>query len=301
MAKIDSHDEVNPELLARGLATLLHRLESAAKDDSTYSPSSNVNASFNLRKLQANLDFARGLLLRLEHNSANLKIASQKQALQNHLLAQRDHVKRLQMRIRELDRKAAAEEVELDKEDDSGDDDDDEDSELERAPSYAPALKGVSGGINTEPTAVEEAASNLASKVRSRKGNAANEAAATSTGASYGFDEKDELVRRERALEADRKTQEGIKDDLYELAKQLRLSATGIGSQISSEKGILERATSALDISTSGLESAGKRLGSIRRLSEGRGWFGRMLLHAYIAGLWLLAFLIVFLLPKLRF
>ena len=49
------------------------------------------------------------------------------------------------------------------------------------------------------------------------------------------------------------------------------------------------------------MEAAQKRVGALRRLTEGRGWWGRMLMYAYIAGLMVLAILIVFVLPKLRF
>jgi hypothetical protein len=49
------------------------------------------------------------------------------------------------------------------------------------------------------------------------------------------------------------------------------------------------------------MEAAGKRMGMLRRMTEGKGWFGRMMLYAWIAGLWVVAILLVFVGPKFRF
>lgn len=39
----------------------------------------------------------------------------------------------------------------------------------------------------------------------------------------------------------------------------------------------------------------------LRRMSEGKGWWGRMMIYLWIFGLWVVALGIVFLGPKLRF
>lgn len=56
-----------------------------------------------------------------------------------------------------------------------------------------------------------------------------------------------------------------------------------------------------LDKNELGLEAASRRMGHLRSLTEGKGWLGRMLLYAYIAGLAVFAILLVFVFPKLRF
>jgi hypothetical protein len=49
------------------------------------------------------------------------------------------------------------------------------------------------------------------------------------------------------------------------------------------------------------MEAAQKRMGYLRTMTEGRGMIGRMLMYVWIAGLAVLALVIVFVLPKLRF
>jgi len=56
-----------------------------------------------------------------------------------------------------------------------------------------------------------------------------------------------------------------------------------------------------LDRNELGLEAASRKMGHLRALSEGKGWWGRMQLYAYIAGLWVFLILLVFAGPKLRF
>jgi len=63
----------------------------------------------------------------------------------------------------------------------------------------------------------------------------------------------------------------------------------------------MDRAVRGLDKNTTGMEAAGKRMGLLKRMSEGKGWWGRMMLYAWIAGLWVVAILLVFVGPKLRF
>jgi len=42
-------------------------------------------------------------------------------------------------------------------------------------------------------------------------------------------------------------------------------------------------------------------MGMLRKMSEGQGWWGRIKLYAFIFGLWVVCFLVVFVGPKLRF
>lgn len=64
---------------------------------------------------------------------------------------------------------------------------------------------------------------------------------------------------------------------------------------------MVDRAVQGLDKNVTGMDAAGRRMGMLRRMTEGRGWWGRMLMYAWIIGLWLVAVFIVYLGPKLRF
>lgn len=85
------------------------------------------------------------------------------------------------------------------------------------------------------------------------------------------------------------------------MAQQLKQSSQGFSSSLEEEKTVLNRATEGLDKNELGLEAASRRMGYLRTMTEGRGWWGRMLMYAWIAGLMVLATLIVFVGPKLRF
>ena len=88
---------------------------------------------------------------------------------------------------------------------------------------------------------------------------------------------------------------------LLALAQSLKASSAAFSTSLEVDTEMLNRATDGLDKSTTGMEAAGKRMGLLKRMSEGKGWWGRMMLYAWIGGLWVLAILLVFAGPKLRF
>lgn len=104
----------------------------------------------------------------------------------------------------------------------------------------------------------------------------------------------------EQALATHRLEQESLTDSLLTLAAQLKTSTQTFHSTLESEKSILDRAVDGLDRTTSSMASAERRMGMLRRMTEGKGWWGRMMLYAWIFGLWLVALGIVFLGPKIR-
>ncbi|EAS31340.3 uncharacterized protein CIMG_06819, partial [Coccidioides immitis RS] len=105
----------------------------------------------------------------------------------------------------------------------------------------------------------------------------------------------------ETTLTNSRLEQDTLTESLLSLASQLKASSKSFQTHLESEKSVLSRATEGLDRNTTGLEAAGKRMGALRRMTEGRGWWGRVLMYLWIFGLWIVAVLIVFVGPKLRF
>ena len=81
----------------------------------------------------------------------------------------------------------------------------------------------------------------------------------------------------------------------------MKAQSLHFGSTLESDKGIVDRAVSGLDKNQLNMDAASRRMGTLRRMTEGKGWWDRMKLYAMIGGLWLLAFLIVFIGPKIRF
>lgn len=58
------------------------------------------------------------------------------------------------------------------------------------------------------------------------------------------------------------------------MAQALKASSQAFSNSLESEKDILGRATEGLDKNTSGLEAASKRMGYLRRMTEGEGLVG---------------------------
>lgn len=109
------------------------------------------------------------------------------------------------------------------------------------------------------------------------------------------------LQETEHALDAQRNEQEDLTSSLLGLASQLKASSQTFQSTLENEKSVLDRAVSGIDKTSSTMEAAGQRMGMLRKMSEGKGWWGRMMLYAWIFGLWIVAILIVFVGPKMRF
>lgn len=73
-----------------------------------------------------------------------------------------------------------------------------------------------------------------------------------------------------------------------------------MGVSIESEKDVMKRAEGGLDKSAQGMEAAERKMGMLRRMSEGQGWYGRIKLYGFIFALWIGCFVLVFIGPKLR-
>lgn len=103
------------------------------------------------------------------------------------------------------------------------------------------------------------------------------------------------------ALEHDSDLQSDLTQSLVSLATTLKTSSQAFSAALDADTAALRNATDALDKNTSSMETASKNMGLLKRMSEGKGWWGRMMLYAWIGGLWVVAILLVFVGPKLRF
>lgn len=248
-----------------------------------------------------NLEYARSLLLRLEHDTAAIKIQSRKQAQQADLQSKRDLIKQLNQRLYELNQL------------EDGDDDDDgaEDSsdDGDDIPSYAPAHRNTSDGLNVQHNPGNQGMQDFAENIlRSRRPGANNASAesAAATGSSLFSGSKNSaadpiLQKSEKLMSHNRSEQETLTSSLLDMALLLKQQTMQFGSSLEAEKDILDRAGKGLDTSAQGMESAGQRMGTLRRMTEGKGWWARVRLYGIIGALWVACFLIMFVMPKLRF
>ncbi|KIW74404.1 hypothetical protein Z517_12344 [Fonsecaea pedrosoi CBS 271.37] len=109
------------------------------------------------------------------------------------------------------------------------------------------------------------------------------------------------LAGTERSLLDSSRVHEDITTSLVNMAAQLKQEQRKLQFSLEQDKGILGRAIEGLDVSLSGMEAASKNMAFLKRMSEEEGWFGRLKLYGMIFAMWVVAFLLVFVCPKLRF
>lgn len=234
-----------------------------------------LRTSFYRRKtVGANVEYARSLLLKLEHESSSIKIQSIQTEVKADLRAKRNLIKQLNQRLYELDQ--------LDPGDSDGSDSEPDDNDI--FPSYAPAKTNTSSTIDhvnrEENPALQAAAANLSSTLRSRKAGQAPQATSTSSSLFNARSTVDPgSATTETLLSHNRTEQDNLTASLLDMAKALKNQSLQFSSALEDEKSILDRAVSGLDKNTTGMEAAGQRMGTLRRMTEGKGWWDRMYIY----------------------
>ncbi|KAI0597666.1 hypothetical protein F4775DRAFT_224188 [Biscogniauxia sp. FL1348] len=105
----------------------------------------------------------------------------------------------------------------------------------------------------------------------------------------------------EAIMDHHRQEQDKLTASMVSMARALKESSQRFSTALREDQDVLAAAGRGLERGERGLDSVAGRMGSLRRLTEGQGWWGRVLLYAWIAGLALAAVLLVFVGPKLRF
>ena len=266
-----------------------------------------------------NIEYARTLLLRLEQDALQIKIQNKKQEAQADLVRKRDALDRLSERLSDLnqlgdfefDSEGSSEGEDLLGEDTPGEGDEtstDDQNDLTPPPTASSIAQSTESldhvarsnlDLYRDPEKKQDEAVVKSSTLRAR--NLRNDRAelfapTTSTAQSTSISHTTETL-----LTHNRTEQETLTNSLLSMARQLKASSSAFASSLEEEKTILARATEGLDRNELGMEAAQKRMGYLRSMTEGKGWLGRMLMYAWIAGLAVLALVIVFVLPKLRF
>lgn len=113
--------------------------------------------------------------------------------------------------------------------------------------------------------------------------------------------ELSQTATTEAILDRQRAEQDALSESILKMASDLKASSKAFSASLDEDKDILGQASSGLEKNELGLEAAARRMGTLRKLTEGKGWLGRILLYAWIYGLMVALVLVVFVLPKLRF
>ena len=265
------------------------------------------------RKWLHNIEYARTLLLQLEHAAQGLKVQRAKRDAIRDLAEKRTIIKRLRSRVEEIG-------IEVESMGDAAWEDEGQGETLEEILGRPPLPedqtpihsereghlengKPVSSIVEdkTESTIVPPNADSTRSEkhelfgARRRRGNDANDKPNATTS---GFSN---LENTEKVLLNDSRTHEDLTTSLVSMAAQLKQQARAFQGALELDKGLLDRALEGLDRNVSGMAAASKNMQFLRRMSEGQGWLGRMKLYLMIIGLWTAAILLVFVMPKLRF
>ncbi|KAE8147721.1 hypothetical protein BDV25DRAFT_142488 [Aspergillus avenaceus] len=321
--------------LSRLLARLEHNLLSPSADLKPLRRS-----EYQRMRVGANIAYARSTLQDLERSLPQIKPVDRRHEIQSDVTRDRQLLKRLQDALDQLNSEAEIRssseggqqpEVAYEDDDESMDGEDlldtpeegstsDEgrglgvvegDVEEEKKAAPEPTTSSPATATTTTTTAsvdpIPTAAPTPSSTLRNRH-NVSAESPATATGSSLHDNSTSvqpspstaKLQSTEEALDTQRREQEDLTNSLLSLATQLKSSSQAFQSSLESEKSVLNRTVEGLDRTTGNMDAAERRMGMLRRMTEGKGWWGRMMLYAWIFGLWIVAVLIVFVGPKLR-
>lgn len=275
------------------LNRLLQRL------DATLNPSEGLSSlqqsPYERTKFVNNLQHARTLLLTAEKQSSTIRVQSQRQQVQADLQRKREVIKRLNVRLQELE--------EL--QEDSSSDDDAENDDSNVPMEFRPARKDIEEGLDTGEPQDSRVSEQQVNELRSRRPLQASDnltAASTTARESLfaGAKQHPDIETHEALMSHNRTEQEALTNGLLSLATALKQSSLQFSSSLSAEKDVLKRAEGSMEQSEQGMDKATRGMGTLRRMTEGKGWFARLKLWGFVAALWVACFCMVFVMPKLR-
>ncbi|KAL3467970.1 hypothetical protein BJX64DRAFT_81256 [Aspergillus heterothallicus] len=323
-------------LAALNISRLLARLE-----QNLLSPDADLKSlrrsEYQRLRVSANVEYARTNLQALERSLPQIKPVDRRHELQTTLTRNRQLLKQLQNVLDEIQSHAeirySARGTEWADEDEDEDDAESEDllgtpeggsTTDEAAPEDDTSILPSTAAATTipppstttatiEPSSIPAPAVPLQPTLRNRHHNTQDPSTnltkgTTATGTTFHPSSSSTLqlldttsATTEDALSSDRAEQENLTSSLLSLATQLKESSQAFQASLDADKSVLARAAEGLDRTTGNLAAAERRMGMLRRMTEGKGWWGRMMLYAWIFALWVVAVLLVFVGPKLRF
>ncbi|UKZ82311.1 hypothetical protein TrVFT333_010097 [Trichoderma virens FT-333] len=324
----------SPSLSPVELAQLLSRLKQSVLHPSPERERRLRNSEFERTRVEANLQYARAALTKLEQT-----IPGRRADTQGDLTAQKETLDLLFDRLEDL-RKVAVEE------DDSSEGEDllgdiiqtPSESQDSRRSSNAPAGEGYFKDEipDTEPpepptqaepipeppattattttsapieTGTSEALPTQTTQtLRARPSAPSPTPSAHSTARAALFANRRKpaspqasTATAEAILDQQRAEQDAISDSILKMASALKESSKSFSATLEEDKNILGSAGASMEKSEQSMEAAQGRMGSLKRMTEGKGWWGRMMLYAWVYGLMVSLILLVFVFPKLRF
>ncbi|KIV83927.1 hypothetical protein PV11_05910 [Exophiala sideris] len=239
-----------------------------------------------------NVEGARTLLLQLERKAQGIRVQRTKYEAIKDLAEKRAVIKKLRHRIEDIGREVERGTQQIPIAEEEGDSLYDILQQQSRETEKDALLEGKPvTQVEEDPASKDDLFSS--STTRRRRGRA-GEPDAQASGSSN-------MQSTERTLLDSSREQEDITVKLVDMAVRLKQQSKNMQFSLEQDKTFLGRATQAMEVSVSSMEAASKNMQFLKRMSEEEGLFGRLKLYAIIFGMWVAAFLLVFVCPKLRF
>ncbi|UNI21395.1 hypothetical protein JDV02_007389 [Purpureocillium takamizusanense] len=324
------------------LSQLLSRLQQSVLHPTPEREHRLRTSEYERARLEANLEYARAQLFKLEQDALALKAPTRRLELQGALTAHQDTLETLVDRLEDLRQLA---------EDDEGDDSSDEEDLLadivptpsesmdstsaeatEDRPEHeatpdppsptpaavpepppAPTAAPAAPPIDVSPTTTIPPVSlptQTSQTLRSRMGTQTPTSHTTARAALFANRRRGEAAATtpqtstataEAILDHQRVEQDVLSDSILKMAGALKASSQRFSTTLEADKEALGRAGEGMDRTERGMDATRGGMGALRRMTEGKGWWGRMILYAWVYGLMLALVLLVFVMPKLRF
>lgn len=242
------------------------------------------------RKIAANLEYARQLLLHLETEYATVKSSAQRKQLQEDLGRRKAVIRKLNERLHGVELlETMWEEEEEEREARVREKEEVLVAAGSKDPEPISTLRNRLG-TNLEPTATSTSASRgyPSSSIKPT-------AAATTTSA---IQPNSGPVELEKQLSLHQRQQDEITADLLAMSRALKESSLRFSQQLEEEKPHLELAAQGLDKNVLGMQQMGGRMDKLRK-DGSVGWY-RTIINVAIIVVLGIAGLIILMLPKLR-
>ncbi|KAG5813493.1 hypothetical protein H9Q74_003299 [Fusarium xylarioides] len=299
------------------------------------------SSEFERARVASNLEYARNSLTKLESDALGIKAPGRRAEVQSDLNRKRELLELLLDRLEDLRQVAIEEDEDDDSTDgedilpeiiptpsdsmvdsistgqptESSGQDDDAESEPPEATTIPVTTATVPAPASTTPpdtstTSQEhkQEPTQTTQNLRSRGAPSSPSPPAHSTARAALFANRSKpstpqtsTATAEALLDHQRAEQEALSESILQMASALKSSSQRFSTTLEADKDVVARAGEGMDKTEQSMEAAKGRMGMLKRMTEGKGYFGRLLLYAYIALLAVACLLVVFVLPKLRF
>ncbi|GAB0133577.1 hypothetical protein EsDP_00001983 [Epichloe bromicola] len=328
----------SPEAALAELTQLLLRLEQNVLHPTPERERRLRTSEYERTRVESNLGHARSVLTKLEQDALQVKAPTKRMETQNILNINRDRLEALLDRLQDLRQMANDEDDSSDEEDllagiiqTPSESMDSLSSDARDVPQI---VDTPSDSVSREPTPTHESprssshsaqpaapppssspVTQTTQELRSRSSAHPNTSSTwtspppphTSARAALfasrrrPAEPQTSTATAEAILDQQRAEQDSLSESILKMASALKASSQKFSSTLDADKDVVEKAGEGISKTEQSMETARGRMGTLRRMTEGKGWWGRMMLFAWVYGLMVGLLLLVFVMPKLRF